>query len=309
MTESCRLNRLCRRRLLGAFAAGGVAALLPVPITRGQDPAAGAPAGDRPTRLVVRADDMGAAQAINEACVRCYRDGVVRSVEVIVPGPWFPDAVRLLKENPGLDVGVHLCLTSEWDRVKWGPLTHAPSLADGDGYFYPMTRQRADFPPNTGFVNAGPKLDEVGRELRAQIETAVRHLGRDRVSHVSAHMGAAVATPELRAVTARLAREHGLRLEGGDKLQSLRGAFKGPDATGEQQEQALAAAIEKIGPGDWMVLEHPGLDTPEMRAIGHKGYENVATHRAAVTQAFTSERVKKAVEGKKVRLISYAELD
>ena len=51
---------------------------------------------------------MGVAQAVNEACIQCYREGIARSVEVIVPGPWFLDAVRLLKENPGLDVGVHL---------------------------------------------------------------------------------------------------------------------------------------------------------------------------------------------------------
>src|SRR3982751_1129935 len=90
-------------------------------------------------RLVVREDDMGVAQAVNEACIQCYREGIARSVEVIVPGPWFLDAVRMLKENPGLDVGVHLCLTSEWARVKWRPITRAPSLVDPDGYFFPTT--------------------------------------------------------------------------------------------------------------------------------------------------------------------------
>lgn len=59
-------------------------------------------------QLIVRADDMGVAQAANEACVRAYRDGIVRSAEVIVTGAWFPDAVRLLRAHPGLDVGVHL---------------------------------------------------------------------------------------------------------------------------------------------------------------------------------------------------------
>src|SRR5437763_12588465 len=84
-------------------------------------------------RIVVRGDDMGVAQAINEACVKAYREGIVRSVEVIVPGAWFLDAARLLKENPELDVGVHLCMTSEWDYCKWRPLTHGASLVDGDG--------------------------------------------------------------------------------------------------------------------------------------------------------------------------------
>src|SRR3954453_20925048 len=156
-------------------------------------------AQDGETRLLVRGDDMGAAQAVNEACILSAREGIVRSVEIIVPGPWFLDAVRLLKEYPGLDVGFHLPLTSEWERVKWRPLTHAPSLVDADGYFRPMTSQRPDFPPDTGFVQANPKPEEVERELRAQIEMARRHLG-DRVSHVSTHMSTAVATPELQAI-------------------------------------------------------------------------------------------------------------
>src|SRR5262249_58828791 len=146
------------------------------------------------------------------ACILAAREGIVRSVEIIVPGPWFLDAVRRLKEVPGLDVGVHLTLTSEWERVKWRPLTHAPSLVDADGYFRPMTSQRPDFPPDTGFIDANPKPEEVERELRAQIEMPRRHLG-GRVSHVSAHMGAAGATPALRALTERLAKEYGLRME------------------------------------------------------------------------------------------------
>jgi predicted glycoside hydrolase/deacetylase ChbG (UPF0249 family) len=150
---------------------------------------AAARAGDlearKPIRLLVRADDMGAAQAMNTGCIEAVREGIARSVEVIVPGPWFLDAVRRIEEAGGVDVGVHLTLTSEWDRAKWRPLTHAPSLVDADGYFHATT---------AAFLAGEPKLAEVERELRAQIEAARRHLG-DRVTHVSAHMGAAAATP------------------------------------------------------------------------------------------------------------------
>ena len=257
-------------------------------------------------RLLVRADDMGAAQAVNEACIKAYADGIVRSAEVIVPGPWFLDAVRLLRANPGLDVGVHLALTSEWERVKWRPLTTAPSLVDADGYFRPTTRQQPDWPPGTGFLEAGPKMEEVERELRAQIETARRHLGA-RVTHVSVHMGATVATPELRALTERLAGEYGLRFERAGVIQRA-GSF-GPDTLrNEQRADALVALVEKLQPGTWLLVEHPAFDTPEMRNIFHKGYENVATDRAAVTFAFTSPRVKQAIARRKIRLISYADL-
>src|SRR5512139_2889048 len=72
--------------------------------------------------LLVRGDDMGVCQAANEACIHSYRSGIVRSVEVIVPGAWFLDAARLLIDNPALDVGVHLTFPSEWERFKWRPL-------------------------------------------------------------------------------------------------------------------------------------------------------------------------------------------
>ena len=59
---------------------------------------------------------MGAAHGINVATIDAYKRGVLTTTNVIVPGPWFLEAARLLKENPGLDVGVHLALTSEWDE-------------------------------------------------------------------------------------------------------------------------------------------------------------------------------------------------
>ena len=59
---------------------------------------------------------------------------------------WYPEAVRLLKENPGLDAGLHLVITSEWENVKWRPLTYCPSLTDENGYFYPMMGANPAYP-------------------------------------------------------------------------------------------------------------------------------------------------------------------
>ena len=95
--------------------------------------------GDGAIRLIVQGDDMGAAHAINEGTIRAYREVVMRTTNIIVPGPWLPEAARMLAENPGLEVGIHLAITSEWTLVKWRPLTQAPSLTDANGYFYPIT--------------------------------------------------------------------------------------------------------------------------------------------------------------------------
>ena len=37
-----------------------------------------------------------------------FQEGIARSVEVMVPCPWFNEVAQMLRENPGFDVGVHL---------------------------------------------------------------------------------------------------------------------------------------------------------------------------------------------------------
>jgi predicted glycoside hydrolase/deacetylase ChbG (UPF0249 family) len=59
-------------------------------------------------RLLVRGDDMGYTHSGNEALIICYQQGIEKCIEVLVPSHWFPEAVKLLKQNPGIDVGIHL---------------------------------------------------------------------------------------------------------------------------------------------------------------------------------------------------------
>ncbi len=255
-------------------------------------------------RLVVRADDIGSCHTSNLACIQCFQEGIVRSVEVQVPCPWFNEAVKLLRENPACDVGVHLTLTSEWENYKWGPLTQSASLVDAQGNFYPMTSQRPDFPLGTGFLESGWKIEEVERELRAQIELAKKMI--PQVSHLSSHMNTPTATPQLAALVQRLAQEYKLPIE-------TPGARYVPwmvdsKVSAEQREGALVKALEGLGPGTWIVIEHPGLDTPEMQALGHKGYWEVATHRAGVTKSFTSPKVKEIIKRRGIQLVSYRDM-
>jgi predicted glycoside hydrolase/deacetylase ChbG (UPF0249 family) len=255
-------------------------------------------------RLLVRADDIGSSHAANLACMKSYREGIARSVEIMVPAPWFNEAVKMLKETPGYDVGVHLTLTSEWENCKWGPITAARSLVDEQGNFYPTTRQRSNFPPNTGFLDAKPKLEEVEKELRAQIELAVKRI--PQVSHLTSHMGTPTSTPELKALVRKLAKEYKLPVDFPGLKRA--GGFGGSDASAEERVEALVKLLEGLKPGTWILVEHPGLDTPEMRSMGHEGYWNVAAHRDGVTRAFTSPKVKEVIKKRKIKLISYSDL-
>ena len=262
-------------------------------------------AQDKSISLIVRGDDIGSCHAANVACIRSYKEGIMTSVELMVPCSWFPEAVKMLNENPGLDVGIHLVLTSEWENYKWRPLTHAPSLTDADGYFYPTIWRRSNAPAGTALKDADWKIEEIEKELRAQIELGKRKV--PHVSHLSYHMGCAGFDPKVRELCAKLAGEYNLDIELSKTGVRGFGGFGNAKTTDERIERFIQR-LEELKPGTYLFVEHPGVDTPEMSAIGHTGYEDVAQDRDAVTELFVSDKVKKAVDRLGIKLISYADL-
>jgi predicted glycoside hydrolase/deacetylase ChbG (UPF0249 family) len=257
------------------------------------------------TRLIVRGDDMGSSHASNEAVLRCFKDGVMRDVEVMAVGPWFPEAARLLRENPGLDVGLHLALTSEWDGEKWRPLTTAPSLVERTGFFFPMIWPGPHYGKDRALREQPWKLAEIERELRAQIELTKREV--PHLSHLSDHMGFEALGPEVAALFKRLAGEYGLDIQ--PEALGVEGVgWDGKPTTPAEKVLSFVRVLEKLGPGTWLFVDHPALDTPEMRATGHVGYEGVAVDRQGVTDAWTSPTVLEVVKRRGIELIGYKDL-
>jgi predicted glycoside hydrolase/deacetylase ChbG (UPF0249 family) len=255
--------------------------------------------------LLVRGDDIGSSHAANLGCIQSYQNGIMRSVELMPPCPWFPEAAKMLKTNPDLDVGIHLALTSEWENMKWGPLTNAPSIADEDGYFYPMIWKREDFPPNTSLQEADWDIEEIEGELRAQIELALKYV--PWASHASIHMGAASLDKKIGAVADRLKKEYDLDVD----MEPY--DFKQFDGWGDartlpERIDNFTAALKQLEPGFYLFVDHPAIDSPEMQSIWHTGYENVAVDRDWVTRVFTSEKVKEVIKKNDIKLISYRDL-
>jgi len=254
-------------------------------------------------RLLVRADDIGSSHNANLACIESYKNGIVKSVEIMVPCSWFEEAVVLLNENPGLDVGIHLVLTSEWNNYKWRPLTCASSIVDQDGYFFPMIWPSKNYPDCRCLAKNAIDINEVEKELRAQIELAIRKI--PRISHLSEHMGWSSVSPEMKSLFEKLAKEYHLETD----LTNLQYAGKyGQKNASTTALQSFLDMLKELPSGTFLYVEHPGLDTPEARAIFHTGYENVAEQRQTVTDIFTSEEVKKLIAERKIQLISYKEL-
>jgi hypothetical protein len=254
--------------------------------------------------LIVRADDMASFHDANVACIKACNEGIARSVEIMVPCPWFPEAVKMLNENPSIDVGIHLVLTSEWEGVRWRPLTYVPSIVDKDGYFYPFIWGGNDTSANNYLLKANWKIEEVEKELRAQIELALKYL--PRISHLSAHMGCSTMDPKVTELVDRLAREFKLRTENIPGIKDLRG-WDNNKPLEEKIGQSISA-IKGLTPGTYVFVDHPGLDNSEMHAALFELNNSLAVDRQAVTDIFTNEKVIRDLRDKGVKLVSYADI-
>lgn len=259
----------------------------------------------QPARLIIRGDDMGYSHSGNEALIKSYKEGIETSIEVIVASPWFPEAVMLLQQNPTVDVGIHLALSSEWENIKWRPLTDCPSLKDANGYFFPMIYPNKNYPGQALSENKW-NITEIEKEFRAQIELAIKRI--PRLSHISSHMGCVEITPEVKALTKKLAKEYHIDIDLQDHKVSYTG-FAGSHTTAAEKAESFITMLDKLEKGKtYLFVEHPGLDNEELKAVYHIGYEQVAMDRQGVTDLFTNAKVKEAIKQRGIQLVSYKDL-
>ena len=91
---------------------------------------------DADTRLLIlSADLVGSTHAATAAGIHALQEGLATTATLMMPGPWARHAADRFTASPNLDVGIHLTLNAELEDFRWAPLTHAPSLLDGDGGF------------------------------------------------------------------------------------------------------------------------------------------------------------------------------
>jgi hypothetical protein len=216
--------------------------------------------------LIVNCDDLGSSYSANTGVYQALRSGLATSATLMVPCPWAREAAARYR---GEDVGVHLTLNAEYDLYRWGPITHAPSLLDGDG----------GFPRTVADVWDHADLDEVRRECRAQVERAI--LWGFDVSHLDSHMGTLQLRPEFFDVYLEMAVEFGLpvRLSGASSERAIGFPFRRlaeaegvvfPDhlvhVRGVGSRAALERTVAELRPGVTEVYLHPAVDSPELRA-------------------------------------------
>lgn len=241
------------------------------------------------------------SHGVNTAVRELLATGLPFSASLMVPCPWFLEAADILRHRPGVSLGIHLTLNSEWKHYRWGPVLGAaavPSLVDGHGYFHATERD---------FAAADIDLGEVERELRAQIERA---LGAGlELDYLDYHMLTAVSTPELRAIVERLASTYGLGLSTYFEERSASLWDVEPD----HKLSTLLDLVARLEPGrPNLLVMHLAKETPEVSALVDLNNADdpyrVARHRSAELAALTSPAFRAALVRRGVELDTYGGL-
>jgi chitin disaccharide deacetylase len=262
--------------------------------------------------LILHADDLGVAHSENMASFAALDSGGVNSASIMMTTPWVSETATYMKSKPNADLGLHLVMTSEWDTYRWGgvaPVDKTTSLHDPDG----------TMPRQVRTVATRAKIDEVERELRAQIDRAYA-IGL-KPTHVDSHMGALFSTPELFATYVKVARSYKLPflafigamnpaarsvLQPGDIFPDT--VFDAGDTPKDQWKQFYLDAIKNLKPGLTEILFHLGHDDAELQAVtvNHDAYGSAWRQRDL--DVVMSPEWKQALKDNKVVLVTWREI-
>ena len=248
-------------------------------------------------RLIVNADDFAMTDGVSRGIVRAHRDGIVTSATVMVHLGSLDRALALLKDAPGLGLGLHLTFT--WGAPAAGA-DRVPSLVEPDGRF-----------PRDKAVLAGrARPEDVARECAAQLARFVHAAGR-LPTHLDSHHQAHTLPP-MREAVLELAVKLGLPVRSPDgeiRRMARQRALATPDAflgeAGAEPYWTVARLLETMASlreGTTEIMCHPGIFNED---LVHSRY---GRQRETELAALTDPAVRAAIQRACIQLITYSDL-
>lgn len=266
--------------------------------------------------LIVHADDMGLSHATNSAVIEAFQKGGITSGSIMVPCPWFPEIAEFAKNNSQLDIGIHLTLTSEWDKYFFGgvlPASAIPNLLNQNGYFYPSVEEFAKH------ANGA----EVEKEIRAQIERALSF--GIKPTHLDNHMGTILASPEYYQILLKLGHEYQLPvlipadMIAGISPQLLEMLSRdnvvvdhlfmiNQASPAKQWGEPYLKFIGNMQPGLNEIIVHLAIDNNETRAIMVNHPDFGSEWRQHDLDFVLSPKFKKALDDRNIKLVTWRQI-
>ena len=214
-------------------------------------------------RLVVSSDDFGMCHSVNTGVLRAFRDGLLTQSTLMVPTPWFDEAVALAKQHD-IPVGVHLVAACDWDYYRWRPLTAAKSLRAPDGTFVSTIREACE----------GGDPAEIEAEFAAQIELVIAK--GITPTHLDSHMWLVSAD-----ILARLCRRYHIPTRNiatddlgkryPDVVFRLASPVWGPSEE-KDKKAAFRAWLDGLGEGDHLMVVHAGEASDELNSMASRNH-------------------------------------
>ncbi|HTA72129.1 MAG TPA: ChbG/HpnK family deacetylase [Bryobacteraceae bacterium] len=231
--------------------------------------------------LITNADDFGFTRDVNEGIVHAHRQGILTATTLMATGAAFEHAVGLARENPELDVGVHLVLVGS------------------EGYPATVARLVASL----GSIRI---YDELARQIGKVLDAGIRP------THLDTHKHTHVLPPVLAAV-ARLAEEFKIPWVRRPLANPLQGVltrhgcrttdhFAGFAITGRYDAARLAKLIRRLPEGLTEFMCHPGFCTAELE----RAHTRLKASRRRELDALTSPEVRAALLESNVTLTRFA---
>jgi predicted glycoside hydrolase/deacetylase ChbG (UPF0249 family) len=261
--------------------------------------------------LIVTADDVGLHRGMTDGAILAHREGVVTACSVVANGAALEHALEQLREVPGLSAGIHLTLVEERPLASGvGSLVGSSGLLH-ENYLALVPRYLARM----------LDLDEVTRELRAQIE---RLLGAGlRLEHANGHQHLHLL-PRVFEIVLRLCEEYSIpyvRIVD-EKAHSRRFSMSALSALGRRARRAATirtndrtigvaeagqaadfiALLDRVD-GLTELVTHPGIGDSSLREAYDWGYA-----WDAETTALCDPRLREAIAARGILLVSPRQL-
>lgn len=253
----------------------------------------GWPAGKKV--IILHADDIGMCPEANIAAKNMLVNNFIQSSAVMIPCPNAEEFITWAIDNPKMDVGLHLTLTSEWKNYRWGTVTEkseVPGLLDEDNKMWHEVPQ----------VVQNASAAEVEKEIRAQIEQSIAW--GYRPDHIDTHMGTLYGDPSYVAVYFKVAQEYGIpgniidlskdevvqefrkigypitdeviKLAENYTLPKLDYFTSAPNAdTYEEKIAGFKTLINTLQPGLTEIIFHPSVETDNLKSITNSWKQRV----------------------------------
>ena len=264
--------------------------------------------------LIIHADDLGLSRSVNKASFSALKKGHINSASVMMTCEYIDEVGKFAIENPEIDLGLHLTVTSEWRDYKWDGVSDSsiiPSMIDKKGHLYDNKKKFV--------LNANPS--DLKKELQSQIDFAIS-IGINP-SHIDSHEGALFFNQDLFKTYLEIGEENKLpvfvpklvaahfdnEFPKPKNVVVIENFFMAsPEIEFSDWENYYTGILNNLEPGLSEIIVHLGFDDKEMQDITVDHPNFGSKWRNLDYDVISSEKFQNALDNNNIKLVTWREI-